>query len=155
EKWNQAQPATARKIGEANSFADWIGIWFSAQSPKRQSKLKGEFENLRWRVMEAGELTEKSEIRNPKPEIEPLTLNDARVDKLRERLEWNYPHKLATERKAKSSVTALRRDAEELDDEAEQVLASNVFRKQIARTLASPQRTLNAAEIGVAHHKFL
>jgi ATP-dependent helicase/nuclease subunit A len=77
-------------------------------------------------------------------------------EKLRLRLEWNYPFQAATQQKAKSSVTALRREAEDLDDEAEELLAGPAPRRT-ARNLKSQfsKLKLSAAEIGAAHHKFL
>src|SRR5271169_3586572 len=74
---------------------------------------------------------------------------------LRTKLSWEYPHRATTERKAKSSVTALRREAEALDDEAEQIFAAGPAPKRPARTLAPSKSKLSAAETGLAHHKFL
>src|SRR5208282_3490873 len=56
-----------------------------------------------------------------------------------------------------SSVTELRRTAEELDEEAEPVFSFQFSAKRPARTLAPPaqKRKLSAAEMGTAHHKFL
>jgi ATP-dependent helicase/nuclease subunit A len=46
----------------------------------------------------------------------------------------------------------LRREAEELDEEAEQVFPE---RRQVLRLKGAGQRILSAPEIGAAHHKFL
>jgi ATP-dependent helicase/nuclease subunit A len=67
-------------------------------------------------------------------------------------LEWNYPALAATKRKAKSSVTALRREADELDDEAETFSPRPKSEKRKAK---SGNTKLSAADIGKAHHKFL
>ncbi len=65
---------------------------------------------------------------------------------------WKYPFVAATKRAAKSSVTALRRQAaDELDDEAEPPFAPPRF----ARPIKSARGKLSAAETGSAHHKFL
>ena len=108
---------------------------------------------------------DKAESEKRKAEIELPAL-----DRLRRRkgsvpvLEWEYPFAAATKRKAKSSVTELRRAAEELDEEAEQVFRFQVSGKRLARTLAPPAQNpqseirnpkLSAAEAGTAHHKFL
>jgi ATP-dependent helicase/nuclease subunit A len=74
---------------------------------------------------------------------------------MRERLGWNYPHAAATERKAKSSATALRREAEESNDEAEQIFAPGFLSWRPTRTPAPTKSKLSAAETGSAHHKFL
>ena len=88
--------------------------------------------------------------------------DDGAAEKLRARLEWEYPFAAATRRKAKSSVTELRRAAEELDEEAEQVFSFQ-FRETAREDARPPQkrkaesgkRKLSAAETGTAHHKFL
>ena len=61
----------------------------------------------------------------------------------------------ATRRKAKSSVTELRRAAAELDEEAEPIFG---FQFSAMRDGSAPPKSnpkLSAAEAGTAHHKFL
>ena len=82
-------------------------------------------------------------------------------------LSWKYRFSAATQRPAKSSVTALRRQADELDDEAEQVFRPQFSEKRLTRIglrQTSPGRELSppaqnpklsAADTGTAHHKFL
>ena len=70
-------------------------------------------------------------------------------------LEWQYPVSPATKYKAKSSVTALRREAEELDDEAEKLFPAKRPAAIQPRKAKSGRRKLSASEIGEAHHKFL
>jgi ATP-dependent helicase/nuclease subunit A len=147
EKWNQPQPATTQKIAEANCFADWLAIWFSNQN--------GKSENLRWQIADDAKLATKVESGKRKAKTKVSSFDDATIDKLRKRLEWSYQDKSATERKAKSSVTTLRREGEESDDEAEQIFAPRFSQKRLTRTHSPPKRKLSAAEIGAAHHKFL
>jgi len=86
---------------------------------------------------------------------EPSAADSAAVQEpLRARLEWRYPFQAATRRKAKSSVTALRREAEALEEEAEALFPTAGARVQARRRQAHPAH-LSAAEIGAAHHKFL
>jgi ATP-dependent helicase/nuclease subunit A len=74
--------------------------------------------------------------------------------RLCEVLAWQYPFAAATQRAAKSSVTALRRQAaEDLDDEAEQVFRLQLSAKRLAPPARNPK--LSAADAGTAHHKFL
>jgi ATP-dependent helicase/nuclease subunit A len=145
EKWNVPQPVTAPKIAEANCFADWIGIWFSNEN--------AEPKNLCWQIMDDVKLAPNAESGKRKTEIP--SLDSATIERLRERLEWKYPHAAATGRKAKSSVTALRREAEALDDEAEQVFAPGFSGRRPTRTPAPTKSKLSASEAGSAHHKFL
>ena len=160
--------------------------------------LAGELPHLRWRIAGDAELRDdstgssrgdeahssKSEIGNRKSEISETPhvvsykktseLDAATAERLRAMLSWEYPFAAATERPAKSSVTALRRQAEELDDEAEPVFRLQFSAKRLARiglrqtsprrALAPPAQNLkseiqnpqlSAAETGTAHHKFL
>ena len=146
EKWTQPQPATVRAIAGANSFADWLALWFGGQNPN--AKAQGESEILRWQLADDAALAEPPEVQSLKPKTETTAPDEATLEKLSARLEQNYPFASATERKAKASVTELRRAAEAADDEAEQI-----FRPR------RPQKKLNsklsAAAAGTAHHKFL
>ena len=110
--------------------------------------------HLHWRIMEDGELTGKSEIRNPKSEIDLPSLDKETKSKLQKMLEWQYEFDAATKRAAKTSVTALRRQADELDDEAEQKFSGKRSRIQNPKSeIRNPK--LSAAEMGAATHKFL
>jgi ATP-dependent helicase/nuclease subunit A len=157
EKWTQPPPVTAQDIARARSFADWLGLWFVARSAECgvRNDREGAPPELRLRITDDSGLADQPEIQNPESEIEPPVLDAATIDKLRTRLEWNYPFAAAARRKAKSSVTALRREAEESDGEAEQLFAEKRFAR--GRTQRSAPRTLQlaAAETGRAHHRFL
>jgi len=119
---------------------------------------------LRWRIADDAEPAKKAEGGTQKAKIEPPALDGKAKRKLRKMLEWQYEFEAATKRKAKSSVTELRRAAEEVDEEAEQVFSFQLSGKRLARTLAPPGANLkseiqnpklSAAETGTAHHKFL
>jgi ATP-dependent helicase/nuclease subunit A len=158
ETWNEPASITLQKIAGAKSFADWLGLWFAnqIQSPKSkiQSVIEGELPDLRWRIVDDAELADKAESGKRKAEVELPALDDAMANKLRARLEWNYPFVAATKRKAKSSVTELRRAAEELDEEAEPVFMRPKFVVE-KRKAEGGKRKLSAAEAGAAHHTFL
>ncbi|HZL14262.1 MAG TPA: UvrD-helicase domain-containing protein, partial [Verrucomicrobiae bacterium] len=162
--WKKSEPITVQKISGAKNYADWLGWWFGnqIQSPKSkvQSETEGEGPHLRWRIMEDAALAEKFAIRNPKSEIESPAFDANSKEKLRAVLNWNYEFESATKRAAKTSVTALRRQAEELDEEAEQKFQVSSFKfqeRRLARTGAPPKanQKLKAADAGVAAHKFL
>ncbi len=142
EKWTQPQPVTTQQIAGAKSFADWLAIWFGNQSMIGSAGIlpagaaatcrqdagapggnKGELPELRWRIIPDAELgnvagssraDEAQTETNSEPPHVGCYEDDGEAEKLRARLEWNYPFKAATRRKAKSSVTELRRAAEEL-----------------------------------------
>ena len=156
--WADAGMVTTPRILSAKSYADWIGLWF-AQQPGASPQKQGELTHLRWRIVDDTELAgaEKSEIRNPKSEVELPELDDEISQKLQERLAWQYGFAAATTRAAKSSVTALRRQAaEELDDEAEPVFNFQFLTQQGSQNRKSKieNRKLNAADTGTAYHKF-
>jgi ATP-dependent helicase/nuclease subunit A len=143
--WQETGAITSQKILAAKSYADWLGLWF-AQQAGGSSAMQDELSDLRWRMADdAGRVGEtavgKSEVKIELPE-----LDDETKRKLRETLTWRYGFGAATGRAAKSSVTALRRQAEdELDDEAERLFPAR----------RSVRAKLSAADAGTAHHKFL
>jgi ATP-dependent helicase/nuclease subunit A len=147
------------------------------------SALAGELPHLRWHIADDGELRDDSigrsrgdeaqtqnpvetpsasaELRRDEPVVSDKKTNEldaATAERLRTMLSWEYLFAAATQRPAKSSVTALRRQAaSELDDEAEPVFRPQLSAKRLARTPAPPARNLklSAAATGTAHHKFL
>ena len=168
EKWSEPQTVTVQKIVGAKSFADWLGIWF-AQHVSSADSNNGETPLLRWRLVEDAELTGEEKAESGKAEGENkleaphvvsynetkvTALDEATAESLRAVLSWEYPNQTATKRKAKASVTELRRAAEELDEEAEPVFTRPRFAAK-NRQLPIANRQLSAAETGTAHHKFL
>ena len=153
--WAEAGAVTPQKILAAKSYADWLGLWFANQV---QSGAEGELQHLRWRIFDDEELIQKPGIKNSESEMELPSLDEAAKQKLRAVLSWNYEFQSATERVAKSSVTALRRQAtEELDDEAEKVFDFQFSEKRPVQNRKSQiaNRKLSAADAGTATHKFL
>jgi ATP-dependent helicase/nuclease subunit A len=182
KKWEalRAKPdaITPRSIVGAKSFMDWLGLWFQAQSPSAfttprrdersqvQGATEGELPHLRWRLVEDEELMDKPETGSRKPEIELPTLDEETKQRLCVTLAWEYPFDAATQRAAKSSVTALRRQAEEMDEEAEpmfrvpSLIEEPRSGKRPGRSRLNPRSAirnppLTAAATGTAHHKFL
>ena len=179
EVWTQPPAVTPQKIAGARSFADWLALWFGAtgiagfqpassggETATRRLEAGGpsEMPQLAWRIVADEELAGKAESGKRKAESEAPSLDETSLNNLRARLEWNYPRVAATQRKAKSSVTALRREAEALDDESEKIFPTApksgkqpVLRSSTAEggKAESGKQKLSAAEIGSAHHKFL
>ncbi len=158
--WSEAGAITPQKILAAKSYADWLGLWFAqqVQSPKSkvQNETRGELENLSWRIADDAELATEAAA-GGKTEKELPELDDATKQKLQGSLTWQYEFGAATERAAKSSVTALRRQAEELDAEAEPVFNFKFSAKRPVQNRKSQvaSRKLSAADAGAAHHRFL
>ena len=179
ETWRQPQPVMTQTIVRARSFADWMSLWFATQSQSPDlSNVPGlagyAGGHLRWQVVTdealAGDSSGISNETGPagsgfarQENSQPGKLDAATAQILRRRLEWSYPFQAATERKAKSSVTALRREAMEGDDEAETLFSGSQHLRKTYRQASSARHSktgsrrteLSAAEIGAAHHKFL
>ncbi|HEV2436508.1 MAG TPA: UvrD-helicase domain-containing protein [Verrucomicrobiae bacterium] len=181
--WSKPEAITTQTVVSAKSYADWLGLWFGVHSPQPtvQTAMGGELPHLRWRIVENAEIGDHPTGRSRGDEAQitdqPETphvasckgvggLDTATAERLRAMLSWKYPFAAATRRAAKASVTALRRQAEELDDEADLLFqTSSRFvkqfpRKQPTRSRSNPQSAignpqLTAAATGTAHHKFL
>jgi ATP-dependent helicase/nuclease subunit A len=166
--WLKKEAITTQAIVSAKSYADWLGMWFGIRSLEFgiRNSIEGELPHLRWRIVEDEELADKTAIGNRQSAMEWPALDEETKQRLVGVLNWDYEFKSATERAAKSSVTALRRQADELDDEAEPMFQSSsrfvegYFRKSPKRSrlnrqsaIRNPQLTASAA--GLAHHKFL
>jgi ATP-dependent helicase/nuclease subunit A len=142
-----------REILSANSCLDWLGLWFGTNTTANvENPLQGESPLLRWRAVGDSELSEP-QITSAKPELPPLSLDETTAKNLVKILDWSYPFAAATQRAAKTSVTALRRQATEADEEAEQKFSSRFRFAKVYRREAKQQ--LSAEDIGLAHHKFL
>jgi ATP-dependent helicase/nuclease subunit A len=167
-QWQQPVAITAQAVVSAKAYADWLGLWFGIRSSESgvRNVTEGEWPYLRWRIVADDELAGESKNGNRKSKTEIPALDNTTTARLRAILSWEYAFDAATQRAAKSSVTALRRQAEELDDEAEPMFRDfsrppeTHSRKHPGRSRLSPQSAtrnpqLNAAAIGTAHHKFL
>jgi ATP-dependent helicase/nuclease subunit A len=152
--WLKPQAITNQTIVGAKSYADWLGLWFGVRNSEFgvQNSTGGELPHLRWRVVEDAELSDPSAIGHRPPAMEWPALNQETKQRLHSMLTWEYGFDAATQRAAKSSVTALRRQAEELDDESEQIFVPRDFAPTAAR---GTRAKLSAAATGTAHHKFL
>jgi ATP-dependent helicase/nuclease subunit A len=179
--WLKPEAITIQAIVSAKSYADWLGLWFAQSAGgTKATATEGELPHLRWRIADDAELRDASICRSRDDEAQTtdqseaphvvsykntITFDAATAERLRAILSWEYPFAAATQRAAKSSVTALQRQAaEELDDEAEPVFSLQFSAKRLARIaagrdklLAPPAQNLklSAADAGTAHHKFL
>jgi ATP-dependent helicase/nuclease subunit A len=164
--WTQPAAITTQAIVAAKSYADWLGLWF-AQHANVGDTTQGELPYLCWHIADDAELRDESigrsrgdEAESQDPSATPHVisyketneLDSATAERLRAMLSWKYPFAAATERPAKSSVTALRRQMEGLDDEAELIFTARHFAPAERR---NSRTKLSAAETGTAHHKFL
>jgi ATP-dependent helicase/nuclease subunit A len=162
QKWTQPQPVTAHDLAAAKSVADWLAQWFAHQLPGKTisaDHTAGEFDYLRWQIVSDNILEATPTAAPANAALPPIGNqqsaigNDPGLEQLRLRLAWAYPFPAATRYIAKSSVTALRREAGELDDEAKLIVP--VEPQAPPRRAAVRTTNLSAADVGAAHHKFL
>jgi ATP-dependent helicase/nuclease subunit A len=157
ENWAPPQPVTPQTIADSRCFADWLAMWFGRRSAECGSPAgrEGALPELQWRVLADAELkgelgSETVALENQStPRVAPAPAT------LRPRLDWSYPFAAATAQKAKSSVTALRREAEELDSEAEPMFPGLSAGIVSRRPIKGGKRKFSASEIGAVHHRFL
>jgi ATP-dependent helicase/nuclease subunit A len=171
--WTEPGAITTQAVITAKSYADWLGLWFAhnqVQSPsafaklrrdeksKVQSATEGELPHLRWRIADDAELRNDLICRSRGDEHvvsykNPIELDDATKQRLRDMLTWEYGFGAATKRKAKQPVTALSRTAtDELDEESAPIFVERKFSRLPQR---SARGKISAAATGTAHHKFL
>jgi ATP-dependent helicase/nuclease subunit A len=188
--WLKPEVITIQAIVSAKSYADWLGLWFAQSAGgTKATATEGELPHLRWRITDDAELRDDSicrsrgdEAQTTDPSETPsasaklrrdehvvsckntIEFDAATAERLRAILSWEYPFAAATQRAAKSSVTALQRQAAgELDDEAEPVFRLQFSAKRLAPPAENPKSSrsagrnpkLSAADAGTAHHKFL
>ena len=127
----------------ARGTADWLGLWLALHGEAAKEHFT--FRKLDDRALVAEpERTDVTRANNLPP------LDDETFARLRAVLTWEYPFVDATQRAAKTSVTALRRAA------AAELEAEEIFVPRFRRAARQDSnRKLSAADIGNAHHKFL
>jgi ATP-dependent helicase/nuclease subunit A len=156
--WRAAGEPGAADVLAARSYADWLGSWFANHAGDGGEKA-GATELLRWMIHDDSEPAGDAAEQNPDG-IQPadFSASPETWEQLERRLAWQYPFAGAVDRPAKTSVTALRRQADARLDEETQPLedwlpdlpprSPDVPRKPRAEGTS-------AADYGVAHHKFL
>lgn len=139
-------PVSSRDILSAHTCLDWLALWFRLQKvgARAENGAEGRLPWLRWRINDDSALSEPQpetskstgqqfalsqgegagvtencssgnagQLGDP-----PRPLDESVARKIVENLAWTYPFADATHLKAKTSVTALRREAA-MDDEVE------------------------------------
>jgi len=152
EKWPvlAGRGLDVQEISSAKNYMDWLGPWLVQTGCDLSAT--GENSLLRWTIY--GENDSRISLTN---EVEPLenvseaeTVSEEALSQLQTRIKWTYRFQPATGEPAKTSVSALRRRMDPLDEEAQPLVR---FRqKSDAKTSSTG---LTATEIGTAHHTFL
>jgi len=153
EHWSKGDAISAASLLAANSFADFLGLWFSASGVSIDfSSRTGENELLRWFVYKGDEAQSVAENKDGSTRAASL-FESGDWQRIQQRLSWQYAHQPATTEPAKTSVTFLRKRYAE-----EQELAAPFTRafpkKNFAKQFAEANK-LSTTERGTAHHEFL
>jgi len=156
EKWPR-QAATGRPSHEllaANNYLAWLGPWLARATarPDWANQTQGRGHLLDWttyaendaRLGAAIEELKNDAVASPSPGTGSWL-------ELEEKLSWAYGHADATREPAKTSVSALRRRAEEAEEEARPAPFLNHGSFERGRGAGR----LTAAEAGTAQHAFL
>ena len=159
ELWTKPATITTRQLLAAKCGADWLGLWFAQTRPSLNAgTTEGELPHLRWRLVDDRPAADGTQIRvqTVTPDVAsrkmPPGVDDAMTARLSAALSWEYPLSAATQRAAKASVTALRRQAaDDVDDEAGHLFAPSRFGRAVRRVPGK----LSATEAGAANHQFL
>jgi ATP-dependent helicase/nuclease subunit A len=135
----------------AQSYSDWLGYWFSRERLARQEEIPG----LALHIHEDSEL----DLSNLAPGAQPqtadsvLSATSAEWQALQQKLAWQYPFTDATRQPAKTSVSAIRRAANDEEWSVEGGMLSAESRAwSVGRGAGKVER---GGDIGTAHHTFL
>lgn len=155
ETWREgnASTITARDVLGARACLAWLQSWLASETRAGdwENDLEGGNHLAQWTLYSEND----ARLRRPEAPVAesgPAPAPPMIPDDLTERLMWSYPNVAGTVQPAKTSVTGLRRQSSEEEDEA-----APLFRPRLESTPARRARSkeLSAAEIGIAHHKFL
>jgi ATP-dependent helicase/nuclease subunit A len=157
-KWDATEPREWRdqELLSARCYFDWLKPWFSQVTRESDwtSERDGATQLFRWTIYEENdarlELKSSERIESEIFAGKSDSLDDLALAKVSERVNWIYSWISATAQRAKTSVTELRRQR---DSDEESEIAP--FARRNVFTLRPQKNGLSAAEIGVAHHRFL
>ena len=159
--WQSPQELSPETTLSANSYADWLGQWFTRTCAEIEPGSSGENALLKWTIHDETSLVSPNAIVSPRESARPVdgAIDPATWKELEQRLAWTYPFAAATREPAKSSVTALRRQASAPEDDADPSkrvrLAAAGFQSRKRPLRHSKTGIGSAAEKGTAHHMFL
>ena len=144
-----ARELTDPELSSARSSLDWLRLWLPqvTRDENWRTDREGASDLFQWTLY----AEDDTALGRPSvPPVEKQSAIEPPSADLKRQLAWSYPSVAATQQRAKSSVTELRRSQE--DDDAEPAAFIRNGRSfQSART----GHALSAAEAGVAHHRFL
>src|SRR5262249_41614280 len=129
-----------------------------------KAAIEGEVGSLRWYFHPDSSLVTPENATPPQPlaaraALPPSNDVSAILEMLRKRIEWKYPFVPSTVEPAKTSVSALRRRANEVMDDEEAAdlytLGGSNTRRQPRTDQLLIRNQLSGTDLGSAHHTFL
>lgn len=154
--WGREPGGASSTPTNGRSHLDWLALWFqTTMPPGTQLTAEGQAELIRWYLHDPSSLAQREE-KGPKVQPEALATSGpdpAATREIQQRLSWTYPFLDATHKPAKTSVTALRRQAAAEAEEAIFVSPERVG--WTAGRVTRATGSLDSVEIGKAHHLFL
>ncbi|MFO1512737.1 MAG: 3'-5' exonuclease [Verrucomicrobiota bacterium] len=157
DRWQRPTPLTDHALLKANSYLDWLRLWFANATSVSdwQDANAGANSLLSWRFHAVKVADETSG--DPASDQDPGALaipTPTQIAEIQNRIARRYLHEVAVREPAKTTVTALRRRlADETDDEARKLFQPEVSSRPI-RVHRPGSTTLSAAAVGIAHHTF-
>jgi ATP-dependent helicase/nuclease subunit A len=160
-RWKQDSEINTTALLHARSYADWLGMWFAKNCAATAGENSyGETKDCRWVLHDDASLVENAGEAEAAKTRAIIHLNKTETEELRKKLETKYPFEAATERPAKTSVSALRRRAMEIlepDESVEFFRPRSRTRKPENQTAAEKKivKKKSGADVGTVHHRFL
>jgi ATP-dependent helicase/nuclease subunit A len=157
-RWKQDGAINVTTLLHARSYADWLGAWF-AKNCDATAGAFGETNDCRWILHDDASLVESIND-NVSPETKSaVLLTKIEANRVKNRLEMEYPFAAARKEPAKTSVSALRRRAMELLEQEETIeffrSATRSPRVRSQNVAEKLPRTKSSADVGTAYHRFL
>ncbi len=157
--WREPAALNTPGLLAARNYLDWLGAWAANSAAMQPDQTGGSNRWWHWTIYEDDEFLHGGpSAAAPEPDAAPEALDDDGWQALRARLGWKYQNAAATKEPAKTSVTALRRRAEDGNDAEARPLFQ--FKSQGAKIKgqgrsAADGGKLSASELGTAHHVFM
>ncbi|PWU17103.1 MAG: hypothetical protein C5B50_11990 [Verrucomicrobia bacterium] len=155
------QPLPLRELLSAGSQSDWLELWLTRHDIRNANSPKaGQSQLLCWRKYDEADLATTKPLSPSDGSPADFDADPAVWDALQQRLSWQYPFEPATRQVAKTSVSLLRRAAEDSQDAEEAASLYRPgpgFRVRKGHLQSEPDAVGRDSGFasGAVHHKYL
>jgi ATP-dependent helicase/nuclease subunit A len=148
ESWEEQcpEPLAYHRVGRSSNALDWLGRWLSLVRPGWSESEPDSSDDFLWQIH--SELPDSKEAPGEQPSSR---LSGIDLDALVDRINWKYPFREETMRRAKTSVSALRRQLAPDPDAQQERFVPDPPKRFAERA----KQSLSAVEAGAATHAFL